>query len=1636
MRAVAAVEPADEARTGEVPLTPIQRWFFEQPLVRPDHWNQAVLLALDPAMGASWVASALTGIVAQHDALQLRFTRTDSGWRQHYGEAGASWTFAEVDLSAVTASEFPRQIESRAAAVQASLDLARGPLFRAVYFRGGAGERPRLLLVIHHLAIDGVSWRVLLQELAAGLRPQEGARREKQLSSKLETGSPVAAADDCRPGVEDAARGSANPPDKTGGHRPPLQNTVSAQRDSAESGWRSPQPDHAWTPPAAGWSFGRWAKRLAAAADSIVGAERAYWLAEAAAAPLAPVPRDFPEGCAAHTGAAVQTVTVELDERATESFLRTAPAALRAEFNEILLAALADALGAWAGPGAALGVALEGHGRDALGEEADIAQTVGWFTTLFPVRLPAGGAAPPGVRLNRVRTAWRRLPRQGAGYGVLRYLAGDAATREALARGPWPEVSFNYLGQFDGVFAADAPFAPASESTGPANDPGSPRPHLLDIVALVAGGRLSIRWVYSAQAHRRETIARLADAYAAALRGYLELARTPGAVPWCPADFPLAGVDEDGLARALAGADDIADLYPLSPVQEGMLFHARYEPDGGLYVQQVSGRVRGALNVAAMERAWQHAVDRHAGLRASFVWADLPRPLQRVHRAARLPFHVEDWTALAPADQAVRWEELLCRDRAAGFDLGQAPLLRVTFVQLGADEGRFLWTHHHLLLDGWSMPVVFRDVLDAYRAFAAGVPPVAEEAFRPRDYVAWLQQRDGRSAEKFWRAHLAGFRAPTGLGLPRAQPDIPPGPARELDCELPPATVASLTEFARNHEVTLNTVAQAAWAWLLSRYSGSADVVFGVTVAGRPLELAGVESAVGLFINTLPFRATVDPSQPVGDWLRALRDRQAEINRHDFSRLVDVQGWSEGPRGQPLFETILVYENYPVAAVWRDAPGGLVIDGLQAREQNNYPLTLYVLPGPPFTLRFAYLPERFAESGLRGLLERFARVLATLAAGGVQRVGELGLLTAAELAELAPQLAGPRRAVPADASVPARIAAQAALTPERVAVTADDGELTYAELDRRANQLAHRLVRLGVGPDVPVPVCVERTSGLPVVLLGVLKAGGYYVPLDPAFPRERLALMLDGLPSPVLVTESALVDRLPAWPAATLRLDALPAELAREPTAAPLSATVRPEQLAYMIFTSGSTGRPKGVQIAHGALANILQSFAREPGFTARDVLAAVTTLSFDISGLEIYLPLVTGGRVALAARETAGDGFRLAAYLQRTGATVMQATPATWRVLLAAEWQPAPGFRGWCGGEALPVDLATALLERGVELWNVYGPTETTIWSTVQRVATPADAASIGRPIDNTTVAVLDAAGHPLPPGLAGELCLGGDGVARGYFRQPELTAEKFTPDPGARHPGARLYRTGDLARWRADGGLEFLGRLDFQVKIRGFRIELGDIEAALAALPTVAQAVVAARADGRGGQALVAYLVARDPAAPPAPAELRVQLGGRLPDYMVPSAWAFLAEMPLTPNGKVDRRALPAPELARAAEAFVAPRDPVEETVAGLWREVFQLERVGVHENFFDLGGHSLVAAQVHARLRRIFGGELRLRDLFDAVTVAKLAALLRARETPSGRTAKVAQAWLRLQAMTPEEKARLRARHAAPAPADSRP
>ncbi|MBW4649607.1 MAG: amino acid adenylation domain-containing protein [Kastovskya adunca ATA6-11-RM4] len=1088
----------------------------------------------------------------------------------------------------------------------------------------------------------------------------------------------------------------------------------------------------------------------------------------------------------------------------------------------------------------------------------------------------------------------------------------------------------------------------------------------------------------------------------------------------------------------------IEDAYPLSSLQQGILFHSLYAPSSGVYVEQMSFDLSGRLNVSAFTQAWQQVIDRHSILRTAFVWEKVKKPLQVVGRHVKLPWEEHNWQGISPIEQQERLKNLLQAERRQGFELSKAPLMRLTLIQLTEATYHLIWSHHHLLLDGWSTQLIFKEVIAYYEAFCQDQQLSLERPRPYRDYIAWLQQQDLSQAEAFWREKFKGFTAPTPLSVDQVFRKLPDQKEdyEEQEIRLSTRTTAALQSLGQQQHLTLNTLVQGAWALLLSRYSGEEDVVFGATVSGRSSALAKVESMVGLFINTLPIRVQVASEESLVTWLQQLQAQQTEARQYEYSPLVDIQGWSNVPRDMPLFDSIVVFENYPVEAHHRERVAELEIGNVRAFEKTNYPLTFVALPGSELVLKILYDCRRFDSATITRMLGHFQTVLESMVANPKQRLCELSLLTEGERQQLLEEWNDTEAEYPQDRCLHQLFEEQVERSPDAIAVVFEDQQLTYRELDQRADQLAHHLQMLGVKPEVLVGICVERSLEMLIGLLGILKAGGAYVPLDPAYPKERLAFMLEDAQVSVLLTQQRLLEILPEHRAEIICLDAdgeaIKADdcslIENSPPQPPLARgeykkqrlslgdtggstggvkSLNSSNLAYVIYTSGSTGKPKGVQISHRALVNFLCSMRLKPGLTKQDRLLCVTTLSFDIAGLELYLPLIVGARVVIASREVAADGRRLSELLTHSGATVMQATPATWRLLLAAGWQGDKTLKILCGGEALSRELANQLLTRCDSLWNLYGPTETTIWSTLYQVKSGDGLVPIGRAIANTQAYILDHCLQPTPIGVPGELYIGGAGVARGYLNRPELTAERFISNPfqrggGAGEQGSRgeyLYKTGDLARHLPNGDIDYLGRIDHQVKIRGFRIELGEIETALAQYPGVEQAVVLAREDSPGLQRLVAYIVLHEQSPnpkshPPIPPllrgeqnpksnELREFLKKQLPDYMIPAAFVLLSALPLTPNGKVDRRALPAPDTRMLAGEtdFVAPRTPVEEVLTNLWAEVLNLERVGIDDNFFELGGHSLLATQLISRIRDTFQVELPLRCLFESPTIAEL-------------------------------------------------
>jgi amino acid adenylation domain-containing protein/non-ribosomal peptide synthase protein (TIGR01720 family) len=1437
---------------GEVPLTPVQRWFFATQTADPHRVDQVVRVPLPRPVDERAVRRALAALLEHHDALRMRFERVDGHWRQDNAPVTATDVLGASDV-----------------------DLARGPLLRATLAGG------ELRLAAHHLVVDGVSWRVLLEDFATA--------------------------------HEQAARGEA-----------------------VDLGPRST-------------SFQEWATRLAEhAAAGRFDDELAHWNAVAG---NADVPVD---GTGTNTAASTRSVTVRLGREETGALLRDVPAVYRTQVNDVLLTALGRVLRDWTGHDRVL-LDLEGHGREDLFDGVDLSRTVGWFTTVFPVSLEVPDDW--GTALRAVKEQLRAVPRRGIGYGALRHLTGTAPE---IA----PRISFNHLGRFD------------SGSAGLASDDGpeTVRAHLLDVVSRVERDELELTWYFADGVHDAGTITALAERTLTALREIVAHCAEPGAGGRTPSDFPLVALDQATVDDLVGDGRDVADVYPLTPLQAGMVFHGLSRGEDRVYFQQVVFDLDGIPDPGVLAAAWQHVVDRTPVLRSGVVWEGVPEPVQVVHRDVTVPITHHDWRGLAEQERDRAWRDVVDRDRATGLDLAEIPLTRLVLARTSDTAVRVLWTFHHVLLDGWS---VFQVLSDVFARHAGDELPDR----RPfRDHVEWLAGQDETLAEEHWRRVLGDLSAPARLPVDRpAAERHTTRSSRWLTVELDEHDSARLRDAAQRNGLTLNTVLQGAWALLLSRWSGERETCFGTTVSGRPVELPGADDVVGIFINTLPVRVAVDGTRRVAEWLRELQTGQVESRRFGHLPLTRLQAWSGVPAGTGLFDSLVVFENYPIddeAA----SEHGLRLHGLDAVETTNYPLSVVASPGRRLSIDVGHDPDLFDPGTADRIARQLTTVLRSVAADPDQRLDDVDLLTDAERHLVLDEWNDTDHPLP-DGTVPALFEQQARRTPGAVALVCGDDRLSYAELDERADRLAHRLARLGVGVEDLVGVLVERSIDLVVAELAIVKAGGAYVPLDTRAPRARLERLLAEARPAALVADGTWEEL-----ARSLHGTCVLAGDGAEP-GGPLPVP-HPDNLAYVMYTSGSTGAPKGVCVRHRDVV----ALAHDRGFRtgAHERVLLHSPQAFDASTYETWVPLLSGGRAVIAPPGEL-DVRTLAEVIAGNGVTAAFLTTGLFRLVSQEAPECFAGMREvWTGGDAVPAAGLRAVLAAcpGTTVADVYGPTETTTFAT-RLLMSAADevpeVVPIGTPLDNTRVHVLDRGLRPVPPGVPGELHVAGAGLARGYLGSPGLTADRFVADPF--RPGERMYRTGDVVRWNARGELEFVGRVDEQVKVRGFRIEPSEIEAVLATHPGVAQAAVLAREDQPGLKRLVAYLVAEPPGRPAA-AELREFLGRSLPDYMVPAAFVTLERLPLTGNGKVDRAALPAPDFGAPIAERVALSTDAERTLAEIWSEVLGVAEVGAGDDFFELGGDSILSIQVVSRARRR-GLNLLPRDLFRHPTLTALAA-----------------------------------------------
>ncbi|MCT7659991.1 non-ribosomal peptide synthetase, partial [Mycobacterium deserti] len=1466
---------------GEVPTTPIMRWLqaVEGPV---GQFNQTVLLQAPKDATEADVVALLQALLDRHAMLRLQVDEDVSGgWSLHTREAKA------VAADACVQSVDHLSDEALVAA-RSRLNPATGVMLSALWIASPG----HLVLIIHHLAVDGVSWRILLRDLSVAWNQR-------------------------RSGQEVAL-------------------------------------------PVSGTSFRQWAALLNRYAQTPeVTSQAQAWKR------VVDVPDALPSvRPAVDTFAAAEQLATLLDSETTGTLLAEAPAAFHAGVQDILLIAFGLALAEFLGKSdAPVGVDVEGHGRDEdLAPGLDLSQTVGWFTAKYPVSLSArelrwsqvvAGDAALGDVVKDLKEQLRAVP-NGLTYGALRYLNPGVDLPQTD-----PQIAFNYLGRLGGLgqdTTADGWQIGHWGSLVAAGD-GLPMPlmHTLTLNAATvdtdSGPHLHADWIWAPSTLDRDQIARLSQMWFEALRGICVHVRAGGG-GLTPSDIAPAVLTQrqiDEMERRYR----IADILPLSPLQQGLLFHADAVSDAAdLYTVQLDIALNGPLDSGRLREAVRTVVSRHPNLVARFS-TQFDQPIQIIERDPDFPWQSLDF------DDEHQIGQLCATERAAVCDPTEQPVFRVALVRTAPERHRFVLTVHHLTVDGWSMPILLGEIVAEYR----GERLPAAGSYRK--YLRWLADRDRDAARTAWSAVLSGLDEPTLVGPPDR---LRLGSRDALSFRLPPETTKAIAELARTHHTTVNTVLQAAWAQVLMTVTGHDDVVFGTTVSGRPAEVAGAESMVGLFINTVPVRARATPATTGAELLRQLADIAHKTLEHQHLPLSEVHRIAGH---ETLFDTLFVYENYPIDRDRLNSADELSIGAVRIHETTHYMLVVQASPGAELGITVDYRADVFDSAMVETLCAQLRKGLAEIAADSARALSSMALLDGVEQARLVRW--GDRRSTArpaaAEVSIPEALAAQVARTPDAPALSFGAESFTYRQFDDASNQLAHMLSRYGVGPGDCVALLFERSAAAIIAMAAVLKTGAAYLPIDPTLPAARVDFMLADAQPVAAITTTHLTDRLNSDIPIVVVDDPRIADCSHTWTAAPAG-----DDIAYIIYTSGTTGVPKGVAVTHRTVTGLLDSLTDDP---SGQVWSQWHSYAFDVSVWEIWGALLRGSRLVVVPEAAAGSPADLHALLIAEDVDVVNQTPS------AAAMLPSDGLDSVTlivAGEVCPTELVDRWAP-GRKMVNAYGPTETWYASMSAPLTAGSDVAPIGAPVPGAAFFVLDRWLRPVPAGMVGELYVAGRGLGIGYWRRSTLTAARFVPCPFA-GSGSRMYRTGDLVRWGDDGQLRFVGRADEQVKIRGYRVEPAEVAAVLSESDGVEAAVVIVREDRPGDRRLVGYVT-----GPADPAPLRARLAEQLPVHMVPAAIVVLDTLPLTVNGKLDTRALPAPDYSDA-ERYRPPSTPVEEILVGIYAEVLGVDRVGVDDSFFELGGDSLSAMRVTAAVNASLGTRLSVRTLFDAPTVDALA------------------------------------------------
>ena len=1479
---------------GAVPLSPVQAFFLGGDWKGKHHFNQSVLLRSHAPVIEAGLVAALDKIVLHHDALRMVYRENAGVWEQENKGSGQRYSLEIFDYT--DAAHFEAECER----IQAGIDLSAGPLFKAGLFREASGDR--LLLVAHHLVVDGVSWHILLEDLS-------------HLYQQYLTGV------------------SLQLPLKTD-------------------------------------SFKYWQeKQLEYAGSESLQQEEAWWNA-IAAAPVKPLQPDDAQGSNLMEDAAGHHFL--LNETATANLLTKCYKAYRTNVNDVLITALGLALGEVFSLNRAM-ITMEGHGREDINADVDISRTLGWFTTMYPVSFDINSNRDSIQQLITVKECLHRIPNNGIGYGVLRYMKGKDFNIN-------PDITFNYLGQFDTSVKTDGEtplFELSGEYHGKETAGYRQRFSLLGIVGIIVQGKLRITVTYSNKQFTAATIERFAGAYEQQLHHLVaQLSATAEVYP-TPVDLTYKELSIPQVQQ-LQQQFGIEDVYPLSPLQESLYYHWLRDPESLAYFEQLSYRIKGKLNIAAIAQSYDTLVSRHAILRTFFTQQLGTNSLQVVCRNAE-----NDFVYREIQDDASTLKDFRESDRVKGFDLSRRSQMRLSVLAAGEDTYEFVWSFHHILMDGWCMSILIKEFFEIYYSILQQREPQLPEVAPYASYISWLMKQDSEKSLQYWRNYLAGYDSISAL--PK---DIGPEPGyhREICALTLDGTLRqSIRALCSATGVTENTFMQAVWGILLGKYNLSNDAVFGAVVSGRPGEIKGIEDMIGLFINTVPVRVQTSDDTTFVSLLKTIQEDAIAASDHHYTQLATIQ--AESGAGRQLFDHIMVFENYPVQEMLKReiTSEDFTLMSSTRFEQTNYDFSIIVMPGRKIVIHFTYNVHVYGKAFMERLKGHFLQLITKVVEEPSITIPALDYVSEAEKEQLLENFDNSYDIpYPQHATLTALFEEQAAKTPAQTALVFEERSMNYRELNELSNKLAHYLRdTYDTAPDELIGIQLERSEWMVISILGILKSGAAYVPIDPAYPQERIDYILEDCKCKTVIDEALLNSFI-----------SRATDYSHQNPDAINTAT----SLAYVIYTSGSTGKPKGVMIEHRNVVNLIVGQSRRFGITSADRILQFSALSFDASVEQIFMTLYNGATLVVASDDTRKDPVLMDNLLEKEGITHFHATPS---YLETVAFRHYPALkRVVAGGEKCSEELC-ARWNGYTKFYNKYGPTETTVTSLMYSAA-DGETLSIGKPVSNTRIYILNDSGMLQAEGIAGEICISGAGVARGYLNQPALTQEKFVPHPFI--AGERMYKTGDLGKWLPDGNIAFIGRKDNQVKIRGYRIEPGEIENALLSHEQIDTAVVITQGnDSTGGAVLVAYLRGRE--IPDATA-LKAYLQQILPAYMVPAYFVQLEVMPLTVNGKVDRKKLPAPDDLEIAGnvTYTPPRNAIEKQLVAVFREVLKKQLIGIKDDFFALGGDSIKSIQIVSRLRQS-GYTLSVRDVMQYPVIEQLAAHVRiatsviAQETVTG-------------------------------------